>query len=377
MQTIDVSVVVAVCNVADTIRSCLDSIVRQAGVAWEIICVDNASEDASSTILDEYAAHDSRIRVIHNPKNVGLLESRHLGASAAKGGYLIFVDGDDELLDGALAKAVQAIRSRAVDVLAFALEFKVVGDVHLPSFEEYFRLKGDVDNTKSFPILRACFLSRYFSWNSWNKIYRTSLVQRAMNELKGDFIVQGEDVYLTFLIGVFAKSGAVLNEPIYRYRIGAGLSTDKCLTLENFRLYLAYVTGVKRALDFAKRMGPHPIIDAAFVQVADNARRVLANVINNRLSEEYRELAMKELKKLTDEYVLGGLIMTDMGNEEILRQRIRAVLELETEPLIKDWERRLGNLQQELDEIKGSLSYRVGKVVTLPLRVIKRLLKRG
>lgn len=377
MQTIDVSVVVAVCNVADTIRSCLDSIVRQAGVAWEIICVDNASEDASSTILDEYAAHDSRIRVIHNPKNVGLLESRHLGASAAKGEYLIFVDGDDELLDGALAKAVQAIRSRAVDVLAFALEFKVVGDVHLPSFEEYFRLKGDVDNTKSFPILRACFLSRYFSWNSWNKIYRTSLVQRAMNELKGDFIVQGEDVYLTFLIGVFAKSGAVLNEPIYRYRIGAGLSTDKCLTLENFRLYLAYVTGVKRALDFAKRMGPHPIIDAAFVQVADNARRVLANVINNRLSEEYRELAMKELKKLTDEYDLGGLIMTDMGNEEILRQRIRAVLERETEPLIKDWERRLGNLQQELDEIKGSLSYRVGKVVTLPLRVIKRLLKRG
>lgn len=377
MQAVEVSVVVAVCNVADTLRACLDSIIRQAGVAWEVICVDNSSTDASPAILDEYAAHDNRIRVIHNPKNVGLLESRHLGASAAKGEYLIFVDGDDELLDGGLAKAVQAIRARAVDVLAFALEFNVVGDVHLPSFEEYFRLKGEVDNTKSFPILRACFLDGYFSWNSWNKIYRTSLVKEAMNELKGDFIVQGEDVYLTFLIGAFAKSGAVLNEPIYRYRIGAGLSTDKRLKLENFRLYLAYVTGVRRASDFAKRLGPHPVVDAALMRLTENARRVLANVVNNRLSEEYRETALKELKEFTEGFDLGGLIMADSGNEEILRQKIRVVIEREMQPLIKDWEHRLDGLQRELDEVKGSLSYRVGKLMTFPIRVIKRLVKRG
>lgn len=377
MQSIDVSVVVAVCNVADTIRACLDSIIRQTGVTWEIICVDNASEDASSDILDEYASRDSRIRIIHNSQNVGLLESRHIGSAAAKGEYLVFVDGDDELLDGGLTKAVQAIRAKAVDVLVFALEFNVVGDVHLPSFEEYFRLKGEVDNEKSFPVLRSCFLSGNFSWNSWNKIYKTSLVKKAMNELKGDFIVQGEDVYLTFLIGTFAKSGAVLNEPIYRYRIGAGLSTDRHLRLENFRLYLAYVTGVRRAADFSKRVGPHPIVDAAFMRVVENARRVIANVINNRLAKEYRDLALKELQKLTEELNLGGLFMTDIDNEEILRLKIRAVIERETQPLIEDWERRLAGLQQELDAVKGSLSYRVGKLVTFPIRKIKNILKPG
>ena len=88
------SVIVPVYNVERYLGRCVDSILAQTYKTLEIILVDDGATDRSGVICDEYAAKDSRIRVIHK-KNGGLSSARNAGIDAASGEYLAFVDSDD------------------------------------------------------------------------------------------------------------------------------------------------------------------------------------------------------------------------------------------------------------------------------------------
>ena len=59
------SVIIPVYNTARYLCECLDSVAAQSFADWECICVDDGSTDDSGAILDEYAAKDSRFKVIH------------------------------------------------------------------------------------------------------------------------------------------------------------------------------------------------------------------------------------------------------------------------------------------------------------------------
>ena len=90
------SIIVPVYNVAPYLRECLDSVLAQTCPDWECICVNDGSTDGSGAILDEYAAMDSRFRVIRQA-NAGVSAARNAALEAAKGEWLGFVDGDDTI----------------------------------------------------------------------------------------------------------------------------------------------------------------------------------------------------------------------------------------------------------------------------------------
>ena len=91
------SVIVPAYNVAEWLPRCLDSILAQSYGNLEILVIDDGSSDETSQIVDRYAETDPRIRPIHQ-KNKGLIETRERGIREAKGDYIGFVDGDDEIL---------------------------------------------------------------------------------------------------------------------------------------------------------------------------------------------------------------------------------------------------------------------------------------
>lgn len=90
------SVIVPVYNVAPYLRECLDSLVAQTFAGWEAICVDDGSTDGSGAILDEYAARDSRFRVVHQ-QNRGVSAARNLAIEIAQGEWIGFLDADDSV----------------------------------------------------------------------------------------------------------------------------------------------------------------------------------------------------------------------------------------------------------------------------------------
>lgn len=89
-----ISVIVPVYNVEKYLRKCVDSIIAQTYTNLELILVDDGSPDNCGKICDEYAAKDSRIKVIHQ-KNGGLSAARNAGLDIATGDYIGFVDSDD------------------------------------------------------------------------------------------------------------------------------------------------------------------------------------------------------------------------------------------------------------------------------------------
>jgi len=89
-----VSVIVPVYNVAYYLRECMDSLVGQTLRDIEIICVDDGSSDSSYEILMEYAAHDSRIKVIRK-ENSGYGNTVNIGMDVAAGQYIGIVESDD------------------------------------------------------------------------------------------------------------------------------------------------------------------------------------------------------------------------------------------------------------------------------------------
>lgn len=89
-----VSVIITVYNIREYFNDCMRSVLGQTYKDIEIILVDDGATDGSGELCDEYAAKDSRIRVIHK-KNGGLMSAWSEGIKAAEGRYAMFIDGDD------------------------------------------------------------------------------------------------------------------------------------------------------------------------------------------------------------------------------------------------------------------------------------------
>lgn len=91
---IDISVIIPAYNVEAYLPRALESLLGQTFACFEIIVVNDGSKDGTPRICDEFAARDSRIKVIHQ-KNAGAPAARNAAMDMAQGKYLFFMDGDD------------------------------------------------------------------------------------------------------------------------------------------------------------------------------------------------------------------------------------------------------------------------------------------
>ena len=89
-----ISIIVPIYNVEKQLSECIESILNQTFMNFELILVDDGSPDKCGEICDEYEKKDKRIKVIHK-KNGGLSDARNAGLDIAKGKYIGFVDSDD------------------------------------------------------------------------------------------------------------------------------------------------------------------------------------------------------------------------------------------------------------------------------------------
>jgi glycosyltransferase involved in cell wall biosynthesis len=89
-----VSIIIPVYNTASYLKRCLDSVLAQSFIDFEVILVNDGSTDDCGMICDSYAANHDNIRVIHQ-ENRGVSAARNRGMEVAIGDWLTFVDSDD------------------------------------------------------------------------------------------------------------------------------------------------------------------------------------------------------------------------------------------------------------------------------------------
>jgi glycosyltransferase involved in cell wall biosynthesis len=104
-----VSFGVPVRNGEDTIRRCLDSILAQEFQDFEVVICDNASDDGTPEILQEYAARDGRIRLFMNDEDIGQIENCNRVVHLSRGEYFRWVGADDWLEPGYASACVAAL----------------------------------------------------------------------------------------------------------------------------------------------------------------------------------------------------------------------------------------------------------------------------
>ena len=111
-----VSVIMPAYNSADFIAEAIQSVLHQFHPNWELLIIDDASEDNTVEIIKKFASADPRIQLFQNKTNQGTGVSRNIGIKAAQGSYISFLDADDLWLPKKLETQLDFMKSHDLEM---------------------------------------------------------------------------------------------------------------------------------------------------------------------------------------------------------------------------------------------------------------------
>lgn len=230
-----ISILIPVYNVESYLPECLDSIINQTEKDIEIICVDDASTDASLRILEKYASLDKRIIIFRHMENKGLCQTRKDAVKISSGEYIMFLDSDDYLSLNACEELYTAIENANVDFLQFGARILTNENVS----EELFLwttnfMEAETTRIEDDELLKACFIDHKFNCNLVNKIWKADICKKAYDKILEGHYVSAEDRYAVFLLCYYAKSYFGVKDKYYHYRLGVGITGGDHLDYKRF-----------------------------------------------------------------------------------------------------------------------------------------------
>ncbi len=104
-----VSIIMPAYNAEKFIHDGIESVLSQTYQEWELLIVNDCSQDSTAKIVEKYCAQDDRIRFYHNGKNSGPAITRNNAISRAKGKFIAFLDSDDIWLPDKLDKQINVM----------------------------------------------------------------------------------------------------------------------------------------------------------------------------------------------------------------------------------------------------------------------------
>ena len=116
MPTPIFSIIIPVYNDEKNLPRCLDSVVSQTFMDFELLLIDDGSTDNCPAICDEYVNRDTRIKVFHKT-NEGISKTRQFGIDNATGDYVYFIDSDDWIESVFIADVIKYLENNEVDII--------------------------------------------------------------------------------------------------------------------------------------------------------------------------------------------------------------------------------------------------------------------
>jgi len=286
-----ISIIIPVHNMQEHLRGCLDSAVGQTMPDIEVICIDDHSSDASPDILREYAARDSRVRVITFPENRSVSQARKDGVLAAAGEYLMFLDADDDLELDACERLHAAMLADPVDILHFGSE--VTNEMRLPEerIEWVRNFVKPYDGVLAGPeILEGCFREeRLYNFSLWDKLYSAALCKRAFARIKDGRFPLGEDKYAYVVLSHFAQTYRGLpGEVLYHYHFGRGVTGHNLISLPQFEKRCMLALAADAIRDFLAEEDALERNAELYARIRDELLRDCVGNWNNHLAAENR-----------------------------------------------------------------------------------------
>ena len=296
-----ISVIMAAYNVAPYVERAVDSVLAQTWRNLELIAVDDGSTDGTGDLLDQCAARDSRVRVLHRA-NGGVSAARNDGMEISRGDYIGFVDGDDAAHPRMYEALARAVLASGADI--GAVNYREVSE------EEVLRDTGDCADVQDIlgrsvvmnrkralrTIIRSGVAGGYdgveMHHNVWTKLYSRRLLEDNL------FVVgsSAEDIYFT--THAMCRSGRVvfLRDALYDYlknRTGSNMTIGRAKRTLNEEIP---AWEVHRAM--LREIGEDELSDESEYLYC---RRLLFYVEQYRAAEDTKEQA-REIGQILLEY---------------------------------------------------------------------------
>lgn len=391
MQNPKVSVVVSAYNLEKYLDECLDSIKKQTFDEFECIIVNDGSTDKTTAIAGRYSKQDARFRLI-NKDHGGVSTARNAGFDAARGEYIVFLDGDDffspKLLEGLYRKTHKpGIDIGVCNYTSYYHSMKKYG----PPRIDFRRLNHKVFSYQDEPdnIFAVCTLM------FWNKMFRIDFLKE--QGLRNDeSLHRAQDIEFVGHALIAAKAITYTKESLVFYRTDTGASNVNRL----YQYPYDVVHALEKLKSYLDATDSYQIVKKSFAKVAVD--HVLANLyftetqavhhdIYNKAKTFFRgqRVAIEDTSYTGDEKSYHEIqVFLNENYETWLRFRIAdlrddkeakyiSYLLGEFQRKYKEEVERNARLQDDHERVLHSLSWKVTKPLRIARRLRRQLTKKG
>ena len=237
------SICISVYNSEKYIKKAILSIINQSFQDFEIIIINDYSNDNTSDIIKQLKNEDSRIIVINHKKNYGTYYSRVEGVLNSRGKYILFVDPDDLILNPYLFEVLyNYYKYFNLDIIEFTVYHQIEAKnlIFYPK-NHYFNHNHNFSKKIIYqPELsdiifyhpRTKKYSTVICRTIWNKLFKKEVMLKTINYigndyLKNQYIIIVEDTILNLINFHFGNNYTNINLPGYLYNIRKSSITQK------------------------------------------------------------------------------------------------------------------------------------------------------
>lgn len=273
-----ISIIIPAYNAEKYLTSCLSSIEQQTYQNFEVIIIDDGSNDFTGDICDAFATKDTRFKVIHQ-KNLGVSIARNKGIKKARGEYIAFIDSDDKITPEYLSS------------------FGLKNDIEIQGHVIY---ENNIQRSVIYPKRKVqedvakVFCLGPFNSAVWGKIFKTSIIKDNKIVFPVNLCFSEDTIFLLQYIK-HCKTLAVFDAAEYIYIKHSGSLTDKKYPINDMMLK------EKMIIDAYKQLFPESKFQKGFL------REVSLSIISKYYF--YYDLSKKEytnigyLRYLADIYL--------------------------------------------------------------------------
>lgn len=370
-----VSIIVPTYNVEPYLVECMESITNQTLFDIEIICINDGSTDGSLAILKSYAEKDSRI-ILVDKENGGYGIGMNIGLEKATGEYIGIVEPDDFVplnMFGDLYKIASENDLDFVKADFYRFERASNGDMfltynHLDKTDTYYNKLFNPSETPE---------AVRFIMNTWSGIYKKSFLDEygiRHNETPGASFQDNGFWFQTF---AFAKRAMIIDKPYYMNRRDNPNSSVKnmqkvyCINVEYDHIRDILIEHPETW----ERFKTYYTLKRFHNSVATLRR------IDNSLKKDYVGRFSKEMKRARDLGEMDEELFTaaERDNLHLLISQPNVYYKIKALPMNNgstNFSNNFKEIKTELDKIKRSKSYRIGRAIMyIPVR-FKRLAKK-
>lgn len=215
-----VSIIIPVYNAQKYLTRCIQSVLKQTYQKFELILVNDGSNDDSLTICNEYKEKDNRIKVLDNP-NEGAGMARNAGLDLATGSYVLFIDADDWIAPEMLECLLQLLISSQSDI-SICNNFIDQADGSA-SFSSPMPIETDPFITNDIPKCVGMLEGQQKFPYLWNRLYKRQIITQNQIRFEKQFIT-GEDLDFNLKYFTHVQKCAITNKAYYHY-IKAGVDS--------------------------------------------------------------------------------------------------------------------------------------------------------